>query len=94
MTNFQYNQSPNGAWIVQAWVSFAVSLSAMLLGAVYLELEPWVRAFIALGTLYLATSCFTLAKTVRDQQEAGRIVSRVDEAKIEKLLSESGVASF
>lgn len=89
MQHVEINHTPTGAWVAQAWISFAVSFSAMLLAAVYLDLEPWVRAFIALGTLYLATSCFTLAKTVRDQHEAGRIVSRVDEAKIEKILTQS-----
>ncbi|CAM5722741.1 hypothetical protein SMICM304S_05307 [Streptomyces microflavus] len=43
---------------------------------------------IAIGVLYLVTSCFTLAKVIRDRQEAGQIVSRVDQARLEKILAE------
>ena len=46
-----------------------------------------MRAFLALGLLYVVTSTFTLAKCVRDHQEAGQVVSRVDQARLDKLLS-------
>ena len=38
--------------------------------------------------LYLVTSAFTLAKCVRDAQEVGTVVRRVDQARIDKLLNE------
>jgi hypothetical protein len=38
--------------------------------------------------LYVVTSAFTLAKCVRDQQEASEVISRVDRARLEKLLAE------
>ncbi len=47
-----------------------------------------MRSFLAIAVLYLVTSAFTLAKVVRDRQEAGQIVSRVDQARLEKLLAE------
>ena len=34
------------------------------------------------------TSAFTLAKTIRDAQEVGTVVRRVDQARIDKFLSE------
>lgn len=34
------------------------------------------------------TSSFTLAKCVRDQQESGTVISRLDEARLERLLAE------
>ncbi|GID28667.1 hypothetical protein [Paractinoplanes brasiliensis] len=34
------------------------------------------------------TSAFTLAKTIRDAQETGSVVRRVDQARIDKLLNE------
>jgi hypothetical protein len=46
-----------------------------------------VRAFLGIAVLYLVTSAFTLAKVIRDRQEAGQIVSRVDQARLEKLLA-------
>lgn len=38
--------------------------------------------------LFLVASTFTLAKVVRDQQEAATVRVRVDEARLEKLIAE------
>jgi hypothetical protein len=76
------------AFYVQAAISFAVSLTVTLFGIAYLHESRWIRAFLALGLLYVVTSAFTLAKCIRDRQEEGDIVSRVDQARVDKLLSE------
>jgi hypothetical protein len=76
------------AFYIQAAISFAVSLSVTLVGIGYLHDARWVRAFLALGLLYVVTSAFTLAKCIRDRQEETEIVSRVDQARLEKLLAE------
>ncbi len=75
-------------WIVQTYVSFAVSLTALGVGIAYLDVDDWVRAFLALSSLYAISSSISLSKTVRDQHEARQVVARVDEAKLEKLLAE------
>ena len=76
------------AFYIQAAISFAVSLSVTLVGIGYLHDARWVRAFLALGLLYVVTSAFTLAKCIRDRQEETEIVSRVDQDRLEKLLAE------
>ncbi|MDH6122057.1 YiaA/YiaB family inner membrane protein [Kitasatospora sp. GAS204B] len=76
------------AYYLQAIISFALALGGLAIGIAYLPVSPWVRAFLALGLLYTTTSAFTLAKVVRDRQEAGEIVTRVDQARLEKLLAE------
>lgn len=76
------------AFFLQAAVSFAVALAAMLLAEVYMSGAAWQRAFLALGTLFLVTSTFTLAKVIRDAQESGTVVSRLDQARLERLLAE------
>ena len=73
---------------MQAAISFAVSLAVTVIGIGYLHDSRWVRAFLALGLLYVVTSSFTLAKCIRDRQEEGVIVSRVDQARLDKLLAE------
>jgi hypothetical protein len=73
---------------VQAAVSFAVSLLAVGIGIAYLPVNHWVRAFLTVGILYTVTSAFTLAKCVRDRQEETAVVSRVDQARLDKLLAE------
>jgi hypothetical protein len=57
-------------------------------GIFYLPVGGWIRAFLAVGLLYVVTSAFTLAKCVRDAQDAGTTVRRVDQARIDKLLNE------
>jgi hypothetical protein len=79
------------AFYAQASVSFGVSLVAMCIGIAYLPLGNWPRAFLALGLLFTITSAFTLAKCVRDRQEESEVVSRVDQARLDKLLSEQDV---
>jgi hypothetical protein len=76
------------AFYLQSAISFGLSLTVTLVGVAYLHNSRWVRAFLALGLLYLVTSTFTLAKCVRDRQEETALVSRVDQARLDKLLAE------
>jgi hypothetical protein len=76
------------AFFVQSGISFAVSVGSVLVGIAYLHIGNWVRGFLALGLLYCVTSTFTLAKCVRDRQEAEAITGRVDQARLDKLLAE------
>jgi hypothetical protein len=78
----------SAAFFVQSAISFGVSLAVTIIGIAYLQDSRWVRAFLALGLLYVVTSSFTLAKCVRDRQEETAIVSRVDQARLDKLLAE------
>ena len=81
-------QQNTAAFYGQAVASFAVALVATAAGIFQLHGDAWVRAFLGIAVLYLVTSAFTLAKVIRDRQEAGQIVSRVDQARLEKLLAE------
>ena len=76
------------AFFAQAGISFAIALLAMLFAVLYLPVDPWVRAFLGLGTLYLTTSSFTLAKCIRDAQETQSVVTRLDQARVDKILAE------
>jgi hypothetical protein len=76
------------AFFVQAALSFGVSLAAACVAIAYLPVDSWVRAFLALSLLYVVTSSFTLAKCVRDHQDSTEVVSRVDQARLDKLLAE------
>lgn len=80
--------STTPAFFAQSAISFGVALIAVTAGVVLLPVDGWVRAFLALGVLYTVTSAFTLAKCVRDRQVDTSITSRVDQARLEKLLAE------
>jgi hypothetical protein len=88
MSDTPVKQQNTAAYYAQAVLSFGIALAAVAIGVFQLEASAWVRAFLAVSVLYLTTSAFTLAKVVRDRQEAGQIVSRVDQARLEKLLAE------
>jgi hypothetical protein len=76
------------AFYLQAILSFGIALAVVVIGEVYLPVSPWTRAFLALGTVFLVSSSFTLAKVVRDQQETESVLSRIDQARLERLLAE------
>lgn len=76
------------AFYAQSAAAFAISLMTMLIAIYYLPYEPWPKAFLALGTLFLVTSSFSLAKCVRDAQENQYVVSRLDQARVDRLLAE------
>jgi hypothetical protein len=88
MSNTPLRPHTTTAFYFQAAASFGVSLAAVGFGIAYLPVGAWIRAFLAVGILYTITSAFTLAKCVRDRQEETAIVSRVDQARLDKLLAE------
>jgi hypothetical protein len=79
---------PSAAFYLQSILSFVTALAALIVGVAVLPVDAWVRGFLAVGVLYVVTSTFTLAKVVRDHQESTTVHSRVDQARLEKLLSE------
>ncbi|MFI6477925.1 YiaA/YiaB family inner membrane protein [Nonomuraea sp. NPDC050663] len=76
------------AFYLQAVISFGLALVAVALGIAYLPADAWVRGFLAVGMLYLVTSTFMLAKVVRDRQELSTVSTRVDQARLDKLLAQ------
>ncbi|MET8408834.1 YiaA/YiaB family inner membrane protein [Streptomyces sp. NPDC005195] len=70
MTDTSVKQQSTAAFYGQAVASFAVAMVATAVGIFKLEADTWVRAFLGVAVLYLVTSCFTLAKVIRDRQEA------------------------
>jgi hypothetical protein len=76
------------AWVAQVWIAFVLSLLATAGGIYVLPLDGWVRGFLGMGLLFTVGSTLNLAKTTRDFFEAERLTSRVEEARVEKLLIE------
>jgi hypothetical protein len=87
MTNTTPTKNTN-AFFLQAGISFAVALLTMVFAIFYLPVDPWIRAFLGLGTMFLTTSSFTLAKCVRDAQENQAVHARLDQARVDKILAD------
>lgn len=82
------SKTNTSAFFVQSGIAFGVSLLAVMIAILYLPADPWPKAFLALGTLFLVTSCFTLAKCIRDAQESQSVTSRLEQARVDKILAE------
>lgn len=76
------------AWVAQVWISFVAALGTTACGIWYLPVDGWVRGFMWLGLFFTVASSFTLAKTLRDNHEAQRLINRVKGAKTERLIRE------
>jgi hypothetical protein len=76
------------AFFAQSALAFGIALLTLLAAIYFLPADPWPKAFLALGTLFLVTSSFSLAKCVRDAQENQYVVSRLDQARVDRLLAE------
>jgi hypothetical protein len=81
-------QDHSSAWIIQTWLSFALSVSAMSIGILYLPVDNWIKGYMGMGLLFTIGSTSSLSKTTRDIHESKKITSRIDEAKVERILSE------
>lgn len=88
MSSFiDYNNSKS--FYIMSWISFIVSSVGMLAGLVYLDIDLEVKAFFGMTYLFSVSSCFTLAKVIRDKHEADKFIHKIESAKTEKFLSEN-----
>ena len=78
----------SSAWIVQSWASFILSLAATTIGLFYLPLNGWAKGYMSISVLFTVSSTISVSKTARDIHESKQLTARVDEARVEKLLSE------
>lgn len=81
-------QAHSSAWIFQTWAAFLLSTSAVTIGVIFLPVNGWVKGYLGMGFAFSMASTMSLSKTIRDLDEGKRLTSRVDEARVEKLLSD------
>ena len=82
------NQEHSSAWVIQTWLSFIVSLSATTIGIIYLPVDAWTKGFVGMGLAFSVTSTISLTKTQRDLHEGKKLTSKIEEARVEKILTE------
>jgi hypothetical protein len=78
--------SNTAAWVTFTYISFGIAAFMTAVGIWALPGDLWQKGYMAMAAIMLTGSCFTLAKTVRDEQEGKRLTNRLDEARAEKLL--------
>jgi hypothetical protein len=73
-------------WIVFTYVCFAAALAMVVGGIILMPIEVAMKAYLGMGIIMLVQSCITLTKTIRDNDEASKLISRLEDAKTERLL--------
>lgn len=81
-------QKDSAAWVFFVKVSFAVAMATMLAGIFFVPVDWWIKGYLVMGTLFLTGSTITMAKTLRDQAEADKLIKKISNAKTERLLKE------
>ena len=83
-----FEQGHSSAWVMQTWLSFIISISATTIGILHLPANPWIKGFMGMGLAFSIGSTVSLTKTQRDLHEAKKLTTRVEEARVEKILTE------
>lgn len=92
MSAYIYENHNTKSFFNMAWIAFAISFVGMGIGLFYLEASFAMKGFLAMSYLFSVTSCFTVAKVVRDRHESDKFINKVESAKTEKFLSESNAS--
>ena len=82
------NQDHSSAWIAQTWFSFIIAISSTAIGIIYLPVDGWTKGFMGMGLVFSVGSTISLTKTQRDIHEGKKLTSRIEEARVEKILTE------
>lgn len=82
-------------WRLVVWGGFAVAMGLTGWGLLRMEINDTYRAYLGVSWLYLVTSAFTLAKTLRDRHEADLSEARVrgEMAGRQQVLNERAAAA-
>ena len=79
-------QNHSASWVTFTYLSFGAALLMVAAGIFFLPLDVWIKGYLAMGVVLLIQSCITLTKTIRDNDEAGKLVNRIEDARTERLL--------
>ena len=89
MITYMYENQNSKSFYSMAWIAFVLSFIGMTIGLIYLQADFAMKGFLAISYLFSVTSCFTVAKVVRDKHESEKFLHKVEHAKTEKFLSEN-----
>jgi hypothetical protein len=81
-------QEHSSVWVAQTWVSFIISISATSIGIIYLPVDAWTKGFMGMGLVFSIGSTISLTKTQRDIHESQKLTFKIEEARVEKILTE------
>lgn len=71
-------------WVILVWISFAAALSLTAWGLWRMPMDLWTKRYLLVSWLFLVSSTFTLAKTLRDKHEANLMDQAAQAERIER----------
>ncbi len=80
----------SNAWNSFTLLSFGIAIVMNAGGIYFLEASFAAKGFYAMSALMLVHTAISATKTVRDADEASRMVNKIEDARTEKLLMEMG----
>jgi hypothetical protein len=76
------------AWRAYSYVSFLIGAGMLAIGILYLQADLATKGFFAIAGIHVVGAAFNLAKTLRDEHEATRLINKLDDAATDRLLRE------
>ncbi|HEY2134466.1 MAG TPA: YiaA/YiaB family inner membrane protein [Xanthobacteraceae bacterium] len=80
------NQTHSGAWVAFNYANMVMALAMTIGGVFFLPIDIWIKGYMLMGIVMLVSSSISVTKTIRDVQESGRLISKIEDAKTEQLL--------
>lgn len=80
---------PTQAWTYFTVAIFGVAASMMAGGIYFLDATFSAKGFYAMSAIMLVHTSVTLTKTLRDHEEAEKLINKLEDAKTEKLLMDT-----
>jgi hypothetical protein len=74
-------QVDTAQWVSLVWIAFSAAVLLTGWGLWRMTIDEWQKYYMLVTWLFLVSSTFTLAKTVRDSQEADLLERRVSSSK-------------
>lgn len=74
------------AWKLFTIASFIIAAAMMAGGIYFLEASFAAKGFYAMAAIMLVHTSITITKALRDAEESKRLVTKLEDAKAEKLL--------
>ena len=75
-----------GAWVTFTYAQGLLSLGMTVAGLLFLPIDFWMKGYLTMGMVMLVSAAVSLTKTIRDNDEAGKLVNKIEDAKTEQLL--------
>jgi hypothetical protein len=71
-------QIDTSAWVITVWVGFALAVTLTAWGLFRMAIGDWEKGYMIVAWLFLINTVFSVAKLVRDKQEADLIEGVAD----------------